>query len=356
MKRDEHTYSRDIVKKKIAILGIMPPPLGGVSVHIQRVIDLFAAQQNKLFFFNTEQRLRSLFFPFYLMRVFGWLIRVRPELVYYHSSYLKTSLAELMMITLLKSVVRFKLCLIDHDCRHLNMRGERYKKWFRWVASRCDQIVCIGQSTLQSYHDNVIECAALLCEPAFIPPALHRADAICVTYPSSLEIFLQEHTPLFLLSAAHIMIIDDKEIYGIESSIRMLCEIKNRYPDAGLIIGLSSVGNKDRFAQLRSIMNDLDVSEQVYILQGNKELWPLFQKIDLFLRPTLSDGDSIAVREALYFNVPVVASDSVVRPLGVQIYNSNDKIAFANMVCSILKERVYGNHQQHNHLHEESSC
>ena len=89
-------------------------------------------------------------------------------------------------------------------------------------------------------------------------------------------------------------------------------------------------------------MKKKGVAEQVYILHGNKELWPLFQRVDLFVRPTLSDGDSVSVREALYFNLPVVASDAVERPMGVHCFKQGDSQDFTETVKVAFQDCVYG--------------
>ena len=41
---------------------------------------------------------------------------------------------------------------------------------------------------------------------------------------------------------------------------------------------------------------------------------------DVFLRTTLYDGDSVAVREALHLGTPVVATDNGMRPEGVRLF------------------------------------
>jgi glycosyltransferase involved in cell wall biosynthesis len=45
---------------------------------------------------------------------------------------------------------------------------------------------------------------------------------------------------------------------------------------------------------------------------------------DLMLRTTLYDGDSISVREAIHFGVPVVATDRAPRPEGVRVVPAQD--------------------------------
>ena len=343
MKCENHLYSKNITNKKIAILGMYPPPLGGVSVHIQRVVDQFLRQNNKVYLFITEQWLRRICFPIYLVKLLIWILIKRPQYIYYHSSYLNYSIAELVLISLLKSLLRSSMTVVDHDCRHLYTRSDRYKQWYNWVLQRKEcAVVCIGSSTWKSYTDNGIKPYSCTVEQAFLPPTTTTVHLIVQTYPSSLTTFLRDYTPLIVVSAAHLMLVDGKDVYGLDLCIDMLAGIKGHYPDAGLIIGLPQVNNVHYLHVLKQRMHDKGVAEQIYILHGNKELWPLLQKVDLFVRPTLSDGDSMTVREAMHFTIPVVASDVVDRPDGVHCFKSGDIQDFTMTVEMALQKDVYG--------------
>ena len=57
------------------------------------------------------------------------------------------------------------------------------------------------------------------------------------------------------------------------------------------------------------------------LLTGQAQLWPIFKQKAICLRLTPLDGDSVSVKEALYFKAPVVASNSINRPRGCVIYN-----------------------------------
>ncbi len=338
----DHSYSHNVTNKNIAVLGLYPPPYGGVSVHIRRVVDQLLQQHNKVYLFNTEQRLRSLFFPLYILKLFVWIIYQRPHQLYYHSTYLKGSIVELLLIALLKPLLRYSLSIVEHDCRHLYKRSSRYKRVYqRIVRGENCKVVCIGASTWKSYCDNEIQPAQYSIESAFLPPVTSVASLVRETYPSSLFTFLNDCTPLIVVSAAHVMLVDGKDVYGLDLCIDMLAGIKDTYPDAGLIIGLPQVNNAEYFALLEKRMKKSGVAELVYILHGNKELWPLFQKVDLFVRPTLSDGDSISVREAAYFKIPVVASDVCERPDGVYLFKTGDACDFSIQVKSTLRDCVY---------------
>ena len=46
----------------------------------------------------------------------------------------------------------------------------------------------------------------------------------------------------------------------------------------------------------------------------------LLSNVDIYVRPTIKDGDSVAIHEALNMGVPVLASDVISRPKGVYTY------------------------------------
>ena len=120
------------------------------------------------------------------------------------------------------------------------------------------------------------------------------------------------------------MLHDSKDVYGFDIALDMLSGIKKSYPDAGLIVAIAHINDQEYVQRLYAKMTQLGIAEQIFILQNQKELWPLFKHIDLFIRPTLSDGASISVREACYFKVPVVASDVCVRPSQVTLFKTGD--------------------------------
>ncbi len=353
MENNNHSYWHTIYHARIAILGIVPPPFGGVSVHIKRVMDCFSLQNNMLLFWSTEQRVRR-FLPWYILRLWGRLVLYRPQYVYYHSTYIVSSVIELVSLVLLQRLMKFQLHIVDHDCRHLYKRREITKRLYGWVIKHTQSVICIGMTTAQSYKDNNLMVPNLHVQDAFIPPIKRNERLILETYPSSLKSFIKEHTPLLLMSVAHLMRTGTQDMYGVDVAIKMLAHILDEYPDAGLIIGLPYVKDEVYFQLLQKSMKQLGVAENIYILHGNKEIWPLFATIDLFIRPTLTDGDSISVREALYFNVPVVASDVCLRPAGVHCFAYGNAEDAARITKRVLKEYVYETYRERHPLYAQS--
>lgn len=63
----------------------------------------------------------------------------------------------------------------------------------------------------------------------------------------------------------------------------------------------------------------------------------LMKQCDLVLRPTNTDGDALTIREALYFGVPVIASDAVRRPTGTILFRNRDAKDLMCRTVDVLK-------------------
>lgn len=346
----KHSYSDNISNKRIAVLGNFPPPLGGVSVHIKRVMHKLKGQHNKLFHFDTSKRSSRLI---YTIRLVLFLLTKRCDIVYYHTLDLNRRLSELQLLLKIKKIMGYQLVIVEHNCRYLYTKSVSFKKSFNYCMQKVDALVFIGNSTWYSYLENkIIVPAITTIESAFLPPDESHGAMIVKTYPVTLHDFLFSHSPIVLVNAFQLSMLDGKDLYGIDLCIQALSQLKKEHRVIGLVCGLSQLGSKEHFAYLQQEIKKHNLENHIYFLMDKKELWPLFKKVDLFVRPTLSDGESVSVQEALYFNVPVVASDAVARPRQVITFSSGDAMDLSQKIKSVLGDTLYeSNNQQRNHLH-----
>ena len=121
----QHTYSDNIYNKKIVILGPVPPPLGGISVHIQRVGVKLVKQKNHVAFFDSTQVWR--FYYKYLIKLIKFLTLQRPNIIYYHTLY-GHGILELLSLVIFKTIFSVQFITIDHDCRYLYTKTKKFKK------------------------------------------------------------------------------------------------------------------------------------------------------------------------------------------------------------------------------------
>jgi len=137
-----------------------------------------------------------------------------------------------------------------------------------------------------------------------------------VEIPQTLKDFAEQHSP-FLLTVCLL-----EDTYDLFMQIDALEKVLEKLPAAGLMI----VGSG-------SLENDLTqaIAEKPYagriFLTGDVEhkiTLHLIKKADILLRTTKFDGDAIAVREALFLDTPVIATDNGMRPEGVNLIPIRD--------------------------------
>ena len=107
--------------------------------------------------------------------------------------------------------------------------------------------------------------------------------------------------------------------------IDLTARLKKNYPNLGFIFALADEkANADYLSFMREKIKALDIEQNFYLLTGQRELWPLFKKVNLMIRPTSTDGYGISVEEAIYFNCNAIASDVCERTKGTILFRNRD--------------------------------
>lgn len=306
------------------MLGPTPPPYGGVSVHVQRVIALLASQGNIVKHINSCTQYRYLYCCaiFYFIMLFSIIIIFRPQEVHLHTLYVSNGLRDLRIIMFLQKLFKYQVVLIEHDCRYLYQRSSAWKYACNKILSRVTKLVWIGNLTAQSYYDNHMALPAVCAmEAAFIAPDRAQYDVIMRSYPADLFTFIAQHKPVLLANAFQLVLLDGKDLYGFDQCLYALRQLKNDYPHIGFIFAMSQIGDVDYYQQLNDCIKQHALELHCYWLIGQRPLWPLMWHINLFLRPTLSDGASVSIEEALWAKIPVIASNVCARPVKVVLYD-----------------------------------
>jgi glycosyltransferase involved in cell wall biosynthesis len=81
------------------------------------------------------------------------------------------------------------------------------------------------------------------------------------------------------------------------------------------------------------------ISDKIIYIDRVVDFNSLLQEVDIYIRPTNFDGNSVATLEALSLGVPVLASNILERNLSVVTYIANDKDNFLNKLESILDDK-----------------
>ena len=117
------------------------------------------------------------------------------------------------------------------------------------------------------------------------------------------------------------------EIYGRSHALPALAWIAKRHPAAGAVV----FGPGTDGARFRAELQKHGIAGRVVGLGPlpHPEALAVMEAADLFLRPTLADGDALTVREARALGTRCVASDAAPRPRGTATYRAGDAGALA---------------------------
>ena len=146
--------------------------------------------------------------------------------------------------------------------------------------------------------------------------------------PAPLAAFLAAHSPVLLT----VGLLEPE--YDLPLQIGVMADIRQRYPRAGLLI----VGAGSLEESLRTRIAGTPYRDHVLLYGDMPHAVTLRATLecDLLLRTTLYDGDSVAVREALYIGTPVIATDNGMRPEGVRLIPPADPARLRDAVCDLL--------------------
>ena len=74
---------------------------------------------------------------------------------------------------------------------------------------------------------------------------------------------------------------------------------------------------------MKSKITEYNLNDNFHFITGQKEIWPLFKKADILIRPTYSDGYSVSIEEAMSLGCKVIASEGFERAKGtIEFQNS----------------------------------
>jgi len=327
---------------KIALIGVYPPPYGGISVHIQRlneqlkkkgfeciIYDLFGKrgiiQKNVKFVKNSK------------VWMLKYFLGAKEDIVHYHGGELK-SLYFLMILVLfsLFSVVRKKNVIFTiHSFKHNIHNINLLYRFIFWMVKKADIcFIAIGPQIKKKIMSLGIEPKNIEVIPSFIPPAIREQDIAEI--PNEIWDFMDNHSPVISANAAIISFYNNTDLYGIDMCIDLCANLRQSHPDIGFVFCLPDVNNSVYFEKMKQRIIEKDLENIFLFVTKQHQLYPIIRRSNVFVRPTNTDGYGVSIAEAIYLKVPAVASDVCPRPAGTILFKSRDIEGFTSKVKEVL--------------------
>lgn len=296
----------------ILLAGPFPKPLGGISVHTNRLFHLLEKEGLHVKKFKLNKRsIPGLQWCLFLL-----------HLAFNRYDVVHLQLFEPLFYKLVLWVCKRKkteLILTIHN-PHVSSKIKKNIP----LLNQTDVIVMVGDHILDSYRSKGVDLKTTVkVISSYLPPNEKDENNILKTYPSELNSFIESFDKTILISAYKLIIIDKGvDLYGIDKSIELLKELRLDNGSIGLVVAIADDGyNLEYLTALKQRIKQENLEENVFFLGGQREIWPLFKMVDLFLRPTVYDGFGISVAEAIDVGCPAIASNVCKRAEGAIIYD-----------------------------------
>lgn len=310
MQINPHRYSDSISQTKVLLIGVFPPPLGGIAVHLKRVKSKLEQQGCIVLTWQVaHSSLR------YFLSLVKFYFKTKPQVVIYHTLQLRHVPIELAILLIMGKLIDSKLTVVIHSARFITNMSKLNGYTTSFLLRFCHQIILVGSQLRRELEPKlVLRNRLVVIESPFLPPVLNEKQLILEQISASLNDFLFNHDFIITVAITRLDQWQGQDLYGADLALQAFALLQQDFPKAGLLIVLGNPNGKT-----------LTLGPNSYLLsEWSYEMWPLIAKSDLFIRPTRSDCNAISVAEALWLGVPVVASDVCVRPSGTILFKSGD--------------------------------
>ena len=297
---------------KILIFGALPPPIGGIGVHLIRTIrHLERSELDYEFLDYTRTPLTNILKSF-----------LHAPIVHAHfsNSYLRFVCALFCRLLRKKYIFTF----------HGNLgRYSRFKNAIDRISIRLANVPIFLNQDSHSVGIQLNRASRLVT--AFVPP--DEVDPLPLRVIKQIEELVTRSHMVFSTSAHnYVACKDGSDLYGIKA----LCDIFSQQSMAHLSLIISDPSAKN----LKEILKyKHELPNNILFIDRPHSLIEVIKKSNAYIRATSTDGDALSVCEALYLNIPVIASACVSRPEGCILYPTGDSRALSEILYSFEMKR-----------------
>lgn len=196
-----------------------------------------------------------------------------------------------------------------------------------WLFRRFARIIAVNPVIAEVFERYGVGPERLLV----IYPFVEQAPDPNVELPQALSEFVRNARP-FLLTVGLL-----EPEYDLIMQIDTMGKVLEKFPNAGLMI----VGSGSLREGLEQAITGKPYRDRIMLTGDVPHAFTLhlINDCDMLLRTTLFDGDAIAVREALFLDTPVVATDNGMRPAGVHLIPMHHADALVQKIADLVRKK-----------------
>lgn len=293
------------MKESILLIGKIPPPIGGVSVFVWRSYSKLLKEGHCVALFPRDV-------------IENIIVLVKLFSQSYSRIILNSMSLPLLFLLFLSFNLR-KVELVDHN--HSRRFNSSFKtKLLLFFISKMSKVLLVDEHLKSNYLSLPLNFS---CINPFIEPTDNERKVAEESLPQYVNDFLEGIEQVFIISAWKLILENGKDLYGIERTCNIFANLLKSYSNVGLIVCIGDCS--ENAVLLKKIKSQVEGTRNIIFWDNCATSWSVFSDKTVYLRPTSTDGNSISIHEALFYNSPVIASDVVSRPKDCTLFEyAND--------------------------------
>lgn len=309
-------------------IGPVPPPVGGVSIHIKRLSKLIE-NDFSIDFVDESSQIKDDYFNLRTYNLLKYLKKViKSDLIYIHSGK--------------QQLVIFHILIGRLFNKRIILTVHAYPKISKDLSTSID-------SFFYSFAHKIIVVNAIIPDRvklpadrytvkyAFLPPSMEEEPEL----PDQLLKWLDERKKLgetiISANAYQLKIHNSQDLYGLDLCIEVAQRMIKKGFQVSFVFVVSSIDkNRDLFENYQTMIKNGNFQDRFVLLNEELSFVKLITFSDIILRPTNTDGDALTIREALYLGKRVIASDVIPRPEGTILFRNRDSIDLENKIIELI--------------------
>jgi glycosyltransferase involved in cell wall biosynthesis len=325
----------------------MPPPAGGISIHLERLNHLLSNEYDTDFI-DESTVTKPKYFNIRTFKILEYLkIISKTDLVFIHGG---NRLFKKLHIIISK-LFRKKIVTTIHG--YGNERNFIFRKWDSFFFNQCDRIILVNDMIQLKLDLTPGKC---IVRHAFLPPIMENEPPLPEVISDWIKVARSNNHSIVIANASRLETFNGEDLYGLDMLLRAALDNKKMQQQKMSFIFIVSGldAGKERFEQGKTFISDHNLEADFLLIHDRISFVQLITEADIVVRPTNTDGDALTIREGLYLGKKVLASDVVKRPEGTYLFKTRDQFDFNQKLFELISDKTKNTshrHQNENELH-----
>ncbi len=311
-------------KKKLLIIGPYPPPFGGVSIHIKRLIALLGDNMEILKIDESFHKKSTTFNLRYFNFFRYFQLVLKANIIHIHSGHYFLRFIHFCTSKILQK----KLIITVHAYEEKGKTFiEKYIDLF--IFKHSTLVIFVSEEISQIFN-----LKNSLIKNAFLPPQLYEEDLLPLEINNWIIDKKKKGYYICCANASRLDMCNNEDLYGLDLSINAAKKCREQNLKIAFVFIVSDTTGILNIGLYEDRIQKYDLTNLFFLHKFSISFIKLIEQADIVLRPTNTDGDAITVREGLFLGKKVIASDVVKRPPGTYIFKNRD----LNSLTGVLHE------------------